>query len=90
MGFLLFGAGQETTTHPDCRRRFTLLSHEDQIGRFRSVRADANLLRVLARLALQIRQRRSATAMAICTGSRSGEVICSPRTGGGKLRSRQV
>lgn len=36
MIFLLFGAGQETTTHLISGGLFTLLSHEDQIGRLRS------------------------------------------------------
>ena len=36
MIFLLFGAGQETTTHLIAGGLFTLLSHEDQIGRLRS------------------------------------------------------
>jgi cytochrome P450 PksS len=36
MIFLLFGAGQETTTHLISGGSFALLSHEDQIGRLRS------------------------------------------------------
>jgi cytochrome P450 len=36
MVFLLFGAGQETTTHLISGGLYTLLSHEDQIGRLRS------------------------------------------------------
>jgi cytochrome P450 len=36
MIFLLFGAGQETTTHLISGGLFALLSHEDQIGRLRS------------------------------------------------------
>jgi cytochrome P450 len=36
MIFLLFGAGQETTTHLISGGLFALLSHEDQMGRLRS------------------------------------------------------
>jgi cytochrome P450 len=36
MVFLLFGAGQETTTHLISGGLYTLLSHENQIGRLRS------------------------------------------------------
>ena len=41
MIFLLFGAGQETTTHLISGGLLALLSHEDQIGRLRS---DPNLM----------------------------------------------
>jgi cytochrome P450 PksS len=39
MIFLLFGAGQETTTHLISGGLFALLLHDDQIGRLRRTRA---------------------------------------------------
>ena len=94
MIFLLFGAGQETTTHLIAGGLFALLSHEDQL---RQLRSDPGLMPTCVEECLryvspvQMTKPRFATRDVVWQGRqfRRGDMFAGI-PGGGKLRSCQV
>ena len=83
MIFLLFGAGQETTTHLISGGLLTLLSHEDQMGRLRS---DPSLMPTCVEECLrhvspvQMTKPRFAIRDGELHGRHSAAATCSPRS----------